>query len=61
MRQGQVYCNGIVAGVITEDENGYTFEYDKAYLARNDAQAISLTFLEDKPARSYGVAADMLS
>ena len=50
MRQGQVYCSGIVAGVITEDENGYTFEYDKAYLARNDAQAISLTFpLRNEP------------
>ena len=28
MRQGQVFCNGIFAGIITEDEQGYTFVYD---------------------------------
>ena len=28
MRQGRVFCNGIAAGIITEDEQGYTFVYD---------------------------------
>ena len=25
MRQGRVFCNGIAVGIITEDEQGYTF------------------------------------
>jgi hypothetical protein len=29
MRQGRVYCNGTAAGIITEDEHGYSFAYDK--------------------------------
>ena len=32
MRQGRVFCNGIAAGILTEDEHGYTFAYDEAYL-----------------------------
>ena len=43
MRQGRVYCNGIAAGIITEDEQGYSFSYDEAYLWRTDAQPVSLT------------------
>ena len=43
MRQGRVFCNGIAAGVITEDAQGYTFVYDEEYLNRSDAQPISLT------------------
>jgi len=43
MRQGRVYCNGIAAGIITEDEQGYSFSYDEAYLCRTDAQPVSLT------------------
>ena len=43
MRKGQVLCNGIAAGIITEDEHGYTFVYNKAYLSVPDAQPVSLT------------------
>lgn len=43
MRKGQVLCNGIAAGIITEDERGYTFVYNKAYLSMPDAQPVSLT------------------
>ena len=43
MRKGQVLCNGIAAGIITEDEHGYTFVYNKAYLSMPDAQPVSLT------------------
>ena len=32
-----------LAGVLTEDESGYSFCYDKAYLQTKDAEAISLT------------------
>lgn len=43
MRQGRVFCNGIAAGIITEDEQGYSFSYDEEYLNRSDAQPVSLT------------------
>lgn len=43
MRQGRVFCNGIVAGIITEDERGYSFAYDRMYLSLPDAQPVSLT------------------
>ena len=43
MRQGRVVCNGSAAGIITEDEQGYSFSYDEEYLSRPDAQPVSLT------------------
>lgn len=41
MRQGRVFCNGIAAGIITEDEQGYTFVYDEAYLSQPDGNYFS--------------------
>lgn len=39
-----------LAGILTEDENGYTFVYDSAYQAKPNAEPISLTMpLTDKP------------
>ena len=32
-----------LAGVLTEDENGFHFQYDQAYLNRKEAEPISLT------------------
>lgn len=43
MRKGRVLCNGITAGYITEDETGYTFAYDKDYLAKEKPLPVSLT------------------
>lgn len=43
MRQAKIYMHNIFAGILTEDENGYTFEYNANYLQSNDAEAISLT------------------
>lgn len=43
MRQGRVFCNGSAAGIITEDEQGYSFSYDEEYLSLPDAQPVSLT------------------
>ncbi len=43
-RSGEVLVDGIPAGRISETENGYLFAYAKAYLAGEDAQAVSLTF-----------------
>ena len=52
MKQTVVFLRGIKAGVLTEDENGYTFEYAADYLASADAEAVSLTLpLSDKPYR----------
>ena len=52
MKQAVVFLRGIKAGILTEDENGYTFEYAADYLASADAEAVSLTLpLSDKPYR----------
>ena len=41
---------GNLAGTLTEDENGYTFVYDKTYLENKNAEPVSLTLpLTDKP------------
>lgn len=44
MKQANVFLREIKAGVLMEDENGYTFQYDKDFLASDQAEAISLTF-----------------
>lgn len=50
MKQGKVYIKDVFCGVLTEDENGYTFEYDKGYLASDNARALSPTMpLTDVP------------
>lgn len=47
---GKSFFRTMKAGILTEDENGYTFTYDSAYLADAEAEAVSLTFpLSDKP------------
>ena len=52
MKQAVVFSRGIKAGILTEDENGYTFVYDADYLTSVDAEAVSLTLpLSDKPYR----------
>ena len=43
MRQAAIYRKGVLAGTLTEDGGDYRFRYDEAYLAREDAQPISLT------------------
>ena len=44
MRQADIYRKGAFAGVLTEDGGEYRFCYDEAYLKRDDAQPVSLTF-----------------
>ena len=52
MKKAVVYLRDIKAGVLTEDENGYLFEYDADFLKSSKAEAISLTLpLSDKPYR----------
>lgn len=44
MRKAGVYRNGILAGILTEeDRNGYSFRYDDAYFNDSNKYAISLT------------------
>ena len=43
MRQAEIYRKKILAGILTEDGGEYRFCYDETYLAREDAQPISLT------------------
>lgn len=43
MRRAEVYRNGIKAGIISEDEGGYSFIYDKEYFNNDSLPAISLT------------------
>ncbi len=50
MKQAVVLLRGIKAGLLTEDENGYTFQYDANFLVSDKAEAISLTLpLTEKP------------
>ena len=49
MKQAKIYMYNTFAGVLTEDENGYRFEYDSVYLVNEKAESISLTLpLTDK-------------
>lgn len=41
MRQALIYNQDQLAGLLTEDENGYTFQYDTAYIKSSDAESIS--------------------
>ena len=43
MKQAKIYMRDQLAGVLVEDESGYTFSYDTTYLSSSDAEAISLT------------------
>ena len=49
-RKGYVYIQNHFAGIIAETEEGYSFSYDKDYLEREDAAAVSLTLpLREEP------------
>ena len=43
MKQAKIYMRDQFAGILTENENGYSFSYDNEYLLSENAQAISLT------------------
>ncbi|HNY58827.1 MAG TPA: HipA N-terminal domain-containing protein [Bacteroidales bacterium] len=49
MRRVQVYRNGILAGILTEENRkNYVFRYDDSYFANSDMPAISLTLLKSQ-------------
>jgi HipA-like protein len=41
-RKADVFNHGVLAGVLEESDEGYTFTYDKAFLADPRSKAISL-------------------
>lgn len=50
MKRAKVFLRNIEAGILIEDELGYTFQYDNDFLASDKAEAISLTLpLTNKP------------
>lgn len=42
-KTGKVFYQNIFAGIIREDENGISFNYEKEYLSNKDAKPVSLT------------------
>lgn len=43
MRRAEIKINEIIAGILTQDENGYNFIYDKKYLKSDNPEPVSLT------------------
>jgi serine/threonine-protein kinase HipA len=53
MKQAKIVQNKQLAGILTEDENGYTFLYESRYLELPDTVPVSLTLpLQEAPYRS---------
>ena len=50
MRQAQVFYKNDFAGILSEDEEGFSFQYDHEYLANAQSKPVSLTLpLQHKP------------
>ena len=47
MRRGKIYLNDIYAGLLTEDENGFTFAYDAGFLRSGKAEGWLLNIAEN--------------
>ncbi|PNW27804.1 HipA N-terminal domain-containing protein [Formosa algae] len=53
MRQGEIWVNNTLAGILTEDDDDYNFEYKKIYLEDENAIQISVTLpLRKEPFKS---------
>lgn len=53
MRQAKVYYKDLFAGLISEGDEGYSFQYDTEYLANVDSKPVSLTLpLQYEPYQS---------
>ena len=50
MRQGEIWVNKHLAGILTEDEEGYHFTYSEDYLESGNAISVSLTLPLQKEA-----------
>jgi serine/threonine-protein kinase HipA len=53
MRQGEIWVNNSLAGILTEGDNDYSFEYNKTYLEKENAIQVSVTLpLQKEPFKS---------
>ena len=53
MKRAKVFVGELFAGVLTEDDMGYEFQYNPEYLYSDDSRAVSLTLpLTEKPYKS---------
>ena len=43
LRSAKVFVRHVLAGKLSETDEGYVFQYDQEYLLRNDACVVSLT------------------
>jgi serine/threonine-protein kinase HipA len=49
MKQVEIFIHDKLAGMLTEDQTGFTFQYDSDYLNDSDSEGISLRMpLKDK-------------
>ena len=50
MKSAKIFMYDRYAGILTENENGFSFVYDTEYLQQTDAEPISLTMpLREEP------------
>lgn len=50
MKQAEIFIHNKLVGMLTEDENGFTFQYNFDYLNDSESEAISLTMpLKSEP------------
>ena len=50
MKQGEIWVNNELAGILSEDEEGYHFQYSAEYLGKKYALPVSLTLpLQNEP------------
>lgn len=53
MRQGEIWVNNKLAGILIEDDNGYQFSYTTDYLKSANSSPVSLTLpLQQEPYHS---------
>jgi len=50
MRRANVFCRGILAGVLSKNNAGYRFQYLPEYLSNSECPAISLSFPKQETA-----------
>jgi HipA-like protein len=50
MRRANVYCRGILAGILSKDHTGYRFQYAPEYVGHAKCPAISLSFPKQEAA-----------
>lgn len=43
MRQAKIFIDNQIAGILTENDEGYLFKYDANYLAQKRKRPVSLT------------------